>query len=190
MIPLGVGWTDCLGEMGSWLKQLLKVLAIGLAIFVCILICLLCFIGYLQNCLQQMMEKTFDQWMEDHRLHEVVEGCRLHSCCNGARLYRARGGGDYVLSIDKTSGCDVTGPPLLCGWVVHNASIKGHRQSRYVFKQMPHCNKQHFTAHDIGVHLQSFGPDQVIGQCALGLTQEVNITVVEGNTLPSFFFFF
>lgn len=26
--------------------------------------------------------------------------------------------------------------------------------------------KRHFTAHHIGVRLQSFGPDQVIGQCA------------------------
>ena len=42
-------------------------------------------------------------------------------------------------------------------------------------------NKHHFTAHHIGVRLQSFGPDQVIGQCALGLTQEVNITVAEGK---------
>ena len=42
-------------------------------------------------------------------------------------------------------------------------------------------NKRHFTAHHIGVRLQSFGPDQVIGQCALGLTQEANITVAEGN---------
>ena len=43
-------------------------------------------------------------------------------------------------------------------------------------------NRRHFTAHHIGVRLQSFGPDQVIGQCARGLTQEANITVAEGNT--------
>jgi len=43
-------------------------------------------------------------------------------------------------------------------------------------------NKRYFTAHHIDVCLQSFGPDQVIGQCVLGLTQEVNITVAEGNT--------
>lgn len=46
---------------------------------------------------------------------------------------------------------------------------------------MPRCNKCHFTAHHIDVRLQSFGPDQVIGQCALGLTQEVNKTVAEGS---------
>ena len=34
--------------------------------------------------------------------------------------------------------------------------------------------------------MQSFGPDQVIGQCLLGLTQEVNITVAEGNTLYNY----
>jgi len=47
-------------------------------------------------------------------------------------------------------------------------------------------NRCHFTAHHIGVHLQSFGPDHVIGQCTLGLTQEVNITVAEGNSSPAF----
>ena len=46
-------------------------------------------------------------------------------------------------------------------------------------------NRCHFTAHHIGVRLQSFGPDQVIGQCALGLTQEVNIAVAKGNSSPS-----
>ncbi|XP_040520562.2 uncharacterized protein LOC771474 [Gallus gallus] len=66
-------WLDRLfGGMGLWLKQLLKVLAIGLAIFVCILICLPCFVGCLQNCLQRMMEKTFDQQMEYHRLREKL----------------------------------------------------------------------------------------------------------------------
>ena len=68
--PFG-SWLDGLfGGMGSWLKHLLKVLAIGLAIFVCILICLPCFIGYLQNCLRRMMEKTFDHRIEYHRLRE------------------------------------------------------------------------------------------------------------------------
>ena len=43
-------------------------------------------------------------------------------------------------------------------------------------------NKSHFTARHIGVRLQLFGPDQVIGQCALGLTQEANVTVAEGNS--------
>ena len=46
-------------------------------------------------------------------------------------------------------------------------------------------NRCHFTAHHVGVRLQSFGPDQVIGQCALGLMQEVNIAVAEGNSSPS-----
>ena len=46
-------------------------------------------------------------------------------------------------------------------------------------------NRRHFTAHHIGVRLQSFGPDQVIGQCSLGLTQEVNIAVAEGNSSPN-----
>ena len=46
-------------------------------------------------------------------------------------------------------------------------------------------NRRHFTAHHIGVRLQSFGPDQVIGQCALGLMQEVNIAVAEGNSSPN-----
>ena len=50
--PFG-SWLDGLfGGVGSWLKQLLKVFAIGLAIFVCILICLPCFVGCLQNSLQ------------------------------------------------------------------------------------------------------------------------------------------
>ena len=41
-------WLDGLfGETGSWLKQLLKVFAIGLAVSVCILICLPCFVGCL-----------------------------------------------------------------------------------------------------------------------------------------------
>ena len=46
-------------------------------------------------------------------------------------------------------------------------------------------NRRHFTAHHVGVHLQSFGPDQVIGQCTLGLMQEVNIAVAEGNSSPN-----
>ena len=50
-----------------------------------------------------------------------------------------------------------------------------------VYKLCIVVNKGHFTVHRIGVRLQSFGPDQVIGQCALGLTQEVSITVAEGN---------
>ena len=55
--PFG-SWLDGLfGGMGSWLKQLLKVFAIGLAISVCILICLPCCVGCLQNSLQRMMEK-------------------------------------------------------------------------------------------------------------------------------------
>ena len=41
--------------------------------------------------------------------------------------------------------------------------------------------KCHFDAHHIGVHPQSFGPDQVIGQFALGLTQVANIIVAESN---------
>ena len=46
-------------------------------------------------------------------------------------------------------------------------------------------NRRHFTAHHVGVRLQSFGPDQVIGQCTLGLMQEVNIAVAEGNSSPN-----
>jgi len=38
--------------------------------------------------------------------------------------------------------------------------------------------------------LQSFGPDQVIGQCALGLTQEASITVAEGNSRSKGFLLF
>ena len=68
--PFG-SWLDGLfGEMGSWLKQLLKVLAIGLAIFACLLICFLCFIGCLQNSLQRMIERTFDQRIEYLKLRE------------------------------------------------------------------------------------------------------------------------
>ena len=55
-----------------------------------------------------------------------------------------------------------------------------------VYKLCLVVNRCHFTAHHIGVHLQSFGPDHVIGQCTLGLTQEVNITVAEGNSSPAF----
>ena len=45
--PFG-SWLDGLfGGTGSWLKQLLKVFAIGFAIFVCILICLPRFVGCL-----------------------------------------------------------------------------------------------------------------------------------------------
>ena len=35
-----------------------------------------------------------------------------------------------------------------------------------VYKLCLVVNRCHFTAHHIGVRLQSFGPDQVIGQCA------------------------
>ena len=70
--PLG-GWLNRLfGRMASWLKQSLKVLAIGLTVFVCILICLPCFVGCLQNCLQRMMDKTFDYHIEYHRLREKL----------------------------------------------------------------------------------------------------------------------
>lgn len=89
-----------------------------------------------------------------------------------------------VLGVDETLGCDTTGPPLLCGWVLHNTSIKGHRQSRYVFKRMPRCNKRHFNCSPYWCTF-AFGPDQVIGQCALGLTQEVSVTVAEGNSQSS-----
>ena len=65
--PLGSWLNRLFGGMGSWLKQLLKVFAIGLAISVCILICLLCLVGCLQNFLQRMMEKTFDHRI-DHRI--------------------------------------------------------------------------------------------------------------------------
>lgn len=40
---------------------------------------------------------------------------------------------------------------------------------------------RHFAAHRVGVRLQSFGPDQVIGQLALGLAQVANIMVAESN---------
>lgn len=70
--PFG-SWLDGLfGGTGSWLKQLLKALAVGFAIFVCILICLPCFVGCLQNCLQRMMDKTFDYHTEYHRLREKL----------------------------------------------------------------------------------------------------------------------
>ena len=68
--PLGSWLNRLFGGMGSWLKQLLKVFAIGLAISVCILICLPCCVGCLQNSLQQMMEMTFDHWIEYQRLGE------------------------------------------------------------------------------------------------------------------------
>ena len=90
--PFG-SWLDGLfGGVGSWLKQLLKVFAIGLAIFVCILICLPCFVGCLQNSLQQMMEMTFDHSIEYHRLGKRLQkgvGCCVYAV-NGARLGRAR----------------------------------------------------------------------------------------------------
>ena len=35
-----------------------------------------------------------------------------------------------------------------------------------VYKLCLVVNRRHFTAHHIGMCLQSFGPDQVIGQCA------------------------
>ena len=35
-----------------------------------------------------------------------------------------------------------------------------------VYKLCLVVNRRHFTAHHVGVRLQSFGPDQVIGQCA------------------------
>ena len=41
--------------------------------------------------------------------------------------------------------------------------------------------KRHFAAHHICVRLQSFGPDQAIGQ-RRGLTQVANIIVAESNT--------
>ncbi|XP_046761072.1 syncytin-A-like [Gallus gallus] len=68
--PFGNWLNRLFGGVGSWLKQLLKVFAIGLAISVCILICLPCCVGCLQNSLQQMMEKTFDHRIEYHRLRE------------------------------------------------------------------------------------------------------------------------
>ena len=70
--PLGNWLSRLFGGMGSWLKQLLKALAVGFAIFVCILICLPCFVGCLQNCLQRMMDKTFDYHIEYHRLREKL----------------------------------------------------------------------------------------------------------------------
>ena len=68
--PFGNWLNRLFGGAGSWLKQLLKVFAIGLAISVYILICLPCCVGYLQNSLQRMMEKTFDHRIEYHRLCE------------------------------------------------------------------------------------------------------------------------
>ncbi len=70
--PFGSWLNRLFGGTGSWLKQLLKVFAIGFAIFVCILICLPCFVWCLQNFLQRMMEKTFDYQIEYHRLREKL----------------------------------------------------------------------------------------------------------------------
>ena len=70
--PFGNWLSRLFGGMGSWLKQLLKALAVGFAIFVCILICLPCFVGCLQNCLQRMMDKTFDYRIAYHRLRKKL----------------------------------------------------------------------------------------------------------------------
>jgi len=70
--PFGSWLNRLFVGMGSWLKQLLKVFAIGLAVSVCILICLPCFVGCLQNCLLRMMDKSFDYRIEYHRLRKKL----------------------------------------------------------------------------------------------------------------------
>ena len=53
-------------------------------------------------------------------------------------------------------------------WTNQSGTWQHGYLGKNVYKLCLVVNKRHFAAHHIGVRLQSFGPDQAIGQCAQG----------------------
>ncbi|XP_072199793.1 uncharacterized protein [Excalfactoria chinensis] len=68
--PFGNWLNSIFGDIGPWIKQLLKVLVIGLIMFLALLICIPCIIQCLQGCIRRMVTGIFEEKREQERMYE------------------------------------------------------------------------------------------------------------------------